>query len=94
MVIENIERHLGLGEPLTEAIVRGASEVAIPTVLATRVDLYRVRSGVHVAGNGALPVLAAVAGCVRVAAGEPGAVVYDGAGVVWVFDARARGGRA
>ena len=35
VVIENIERHLGLGEPLTEAIVRGASEVAIPTVLAT-----------------------------------------------------------
>ncbi len=35
VVIENIERHLGLGEPLTEAIIRGASEVAIPTLLAT-----------------------------------------------------------
>jgi multidrug efflux pump subunit AcrB len=35
VVIENIERHVGLGEPLFEAIVNGASEVAVPTVLAT-----------------------------------------------------------
>jgi multidrug efflux pump subunit AcrB len=35
VVIENIERHVSLGEPLSEAIVSGASEVAIPTVLAT-----------------------------------------------------------
>jgi multidrug efflux pump subunit AcrB len=35
VVIENIERHVGLGEPLTEAITRGASEVAVPTMLAT-----------------------------------------------------------
>ncbi|MGA2861707.1 MAG: efflux RND transporter permease subunit [Steroidobacteraceae bacterium] len=35
VVIENIERHVGLGEPLAEAIVSGASEVAVPTVLAT-----------------------------------------------------------
>src|SRR5580698_4340911 len=35
VVIENIERHLGLGEPLADAIVTGASEVAIPTFLAT-----------------------------------------------------------
>ncbi|MGA3158813.1 MAG: efflux RND transporter permease subunit, partial [Steroidobacteraceae bacterium] len=35
VVIENIERHLGLGEPLTEAIAEGANEVAVPTMLAT-----------------------------------------------------------
>jgi multidrug efflux pump subunit AcrB len=35
VVIENIERHVRLGEPLAEAIVNGASEVAIPTLLAT-----------------------------------------------------------
>jgi multidrug efflux pump subunit AcrB len=35
VVIENIERHLGLHEPLAQAIVNGASEVAIPTFLAT-----------------------------------------------------------
>jgi multidrug efflux pump subunit AcrB len=35
VVIENIERHVSIGEPLAEAIVTGASEVAVPTVLAT-----------------------------------------------------------
>jgi multidrug efflux pump subunit AcrB len=35
VVIENIERHVSLGEPLAEAIINGASEVAVPTVLAT-----------------------------------------------------------
>jgi multidrug efflux pump subunit AcrB len=35
VVIENIERHAGLGGPLAEAIVTGASEVAVPTMLAT-----------------------------------------------------------
>jgi multidrug efflux pump subunit AcrB len=35
VVIENIERHVGLGEPLAEAITVGASEVAVPTFLAT-----------------------------------------------------------
>src|SRR3984957_15300912 len=35
VVIKNIERHVGLGEPLADAIVGGASEVAIPTFLAT-----------------------------------------------------------
>jgi multidrug efflux pump subunit AcrB len=35
VVIENIERHVRLGGALTEAIVAGASEVAVPTVLAT-----------------------------------------------------------
>ncbi len=35
VVIENIERHVGLGEPLEEAILNGTSEVATPTLLAT-----------------------------------------------------------
>ncbi len=35
VVIENIERHLHLGRSLPEAIVHGASEVAVPTTLAT-----------------------------------------------------------
>ncbi len=35
VVIENIERHAGLGEPIEEAILNGTSEVAIPTFLAT-----------------------------------------------------------
>jgi multidrug efflux pump subunit AcrB len=35
VVIENIERHVALREPLHQAIVNGASEVAIPTFLST-----------------------------------------------------------
>ncbi len=35
VVIENIERHVGLDEPLHEAIVNGAAEVGMPTFLAT-----------------------------------------------------------
>jgi multidrug efflux pump subunit AcrB len=35
VVIENIERHVGLGEDVETAILSGTSEVAIPTFLAT-----------------------------------------------------------
>jgi multidrug efflux pump subunit AcrB len=35
VVIENIERHVKLGEELTEAIVTGCGEVGVPTVLST-----------------------------------------------------------
>ena len=35
VVIENIERHVAMREPLHQAIVNGASEVAVPTLLST-----------------------------------------------------------
>jgi multidrug efflux pump subunit AcrB len=35
VVIENIERHVKLGEPLTQAIVTGCGEVGVPTMLST-----------------------------------------------------------
>ncbi len=35
VVIENIERHVGLGEPLEHSILEGAAEVGLPTMLAT-----------------------------------------------------------
>jgi multidrug efflux pump subunit AcrB len=35
VVIENIERHVGLGEEIEHAILTGTSEVAVPTFLAT-----------------------------------------------------------
>jgi multidrug efflux pump subunit AcrB len=35
VVIENIERHVAMNEPLHQSIVTGASEVAIPTFLST-----------------------------------------------------------
>ena len=90
VVIENIERHVGLGEPLVQAIVDGAGEVAVPTFLADLVHLYRVRAGVPAAGHRQVSVFAAVAVGVRIAAREPGAVVHDGAGIVQVPDALPR----
>lgn len=35
VVIENIERHMGLGEPLEHSILEGTAEVGVPTMLAT-----------------------------------------------------------
>jgi multidrug efflux pump subunit AcrB len=35
VVIENIERHVAMNEPLHQSIVTGASEVAVPTFLST-----------------------------------------------------------
>ena len=35
VVIENIERHVGLGEPVEQAIIDGAAEVGVPTFLST-----------------------------------------------------------
>src|SRR5258708_1445833 len=35
VVIENIERHVAMNEPLRQSIVVGASEVAVPTFLST-----------------------------------------------------------
>ena len=35
VVIENIERHVHDGEPLEEAIIQGAGEVGVPTMLST-----------------------------------------------------------
>ena len=35
VVIENIERHVAMSEPVHQAIVSGASEVAVPTFLST-----------------------------------------------------------
>jgi multidrug efflux pump subunit AcrB len=35
VVVENVERHVGLGEPLETAIANGAGEVGLPTSLAT-----------------------------------------------------------
>ncbi len=35
VVIENVERHLSLGEPLEDAIVQGTQEVGFPTMVST-----------------------------------------------------------
>ena len=79
VVIENIERHLRLDSALETAIVNGAGEVGVPDLAVDAVHLHRVRAGVPAAGHGQVPLLAAVAVGVRVAAGEPGAVIHAGA---------------
>src|SRR6185503_10019183 len=45
VVIENIERHVGLDKPLYRAIVDGAGEVGLPTFLATLTTGNRNPSG-------------------------------------------------
>ena len=76
VVIENIERHVGLREPLVAAIINGAGEVGIPTVLADAVHLYRLCPGLPAAGNGEVSVLAAVALGMHFPDCQPVAVVH------------------
>ena len=35
VTIENIERHMGLGEKLEDAILKGAGEIALPALVST-----------------------------------------------------------
>ena len=89
VVIENIERHVGLGEPLAEAIVGRRERGRSSDLPGDAVHLYRFRAGVPAARHRKVPVFAAVAVGVRIAARQPGAVVHDGAGPVHVPDALA-----
>ena len=86
VVIENIERHVGLGEPLEEAILNGAGEVGVPTVPGDLVDLHRVRAGVSADGHGQISVLAAFAVGHHFAGREPGALVHARAAAVQIPD--------
>ncbi len=88
VVIENIERHVAMNEPLRQSIVVGASEVAVPDISVDVLHLHRVRAHIPAAGHGEISVLAAVALGHGSAARQPGAVVHDGAGAVQIPDAR------
>ena len=86
VVIENIERHVGLGAPLERAIVRAQEK------WAHRRSLQRCASAssscrYSCSGNGQVPLLAPVGVGDRVAAGEPGALLHAGARAVQVPDA-------
>ncbi len=93
VVIENIERHVGLGQPLETAIIGGAGEVGTPTFLVDAVHLHGVRAGVPASGHGQVPVLAPVGVGDRLAPGESRALLHAGAGAVPVPHARGRGPR-
>ena len=74
-------------EPLHQAIVAGASEVAVPTFLSTLCICIVFVPVFLLAGHGEIPVLSAVAVRHRLAAREPRALLHHGAGAVQPFDA-------
>ena len=86
VVIENIERHVGLGEPLEQAILDGTSEVAVPTFLATLSISVVFVPVFLLTGHREIPVLAAFDVGDHFARGEPGAFVYARSASVQVPD--------
>ena len=87
VVIENIERHVGLDKPLYRAIVDGAGEVGLPTFLSHALDQCRIFSGLPADRHRQVPVLAAVALRHHLALRQPGTLVHPGAGAVQVSHA-------
>ncbi len=82
VVIENIERHVHDGEPLTHAIVVGAGEVATPTVLST-ICICIVFVPVFLLQGTAKYLFSPLSLVgLRVAGRQPRAVVHAGAGAV------------
>ena len=79
VVIENIERHVAMREPLHQSIVIGASEVAVPTFLST-LCICIVFVPVFLL-EGTAKYLFSPLSLVRHrrAAGEPRAVIHHGA---------------
>ena len=57
--IENTHRNLAMRKPLIHAVLDGASQIAVPTFVATIVDLHRVRSRLPADRNGAISLRAA-----------------------------------
>ena len=82
VVIENIERHVAMNEPLHQAIVDGRGRGGGAHVPVDVVHLHRLRAGIPAAGHRKISLLAAVALGHRRAAREPGALLHDGAGAV------------
>ena len=68
--IENMDRYLEQGLPLTEAVVRGNAEVLIPTTLSTLAICIVFSSDLLAEPRGAVPVLAVGRSGGAVAAGE------------------------
>ncbi len=84
VVIENIERHVGLDKPLYRAIVDGAGEVGSPDISGHAVDQCRVFPGLPADRHRQVSVLSAVALGHHLALRQLGALVHPGAGAVQV----------
>ena len=86
VVIENIERHVGMGEGLEPAIIDGAGEIRVPTLLSTLsicivfVPVFLLQGTANISSRRCRCRCA-------LAAGQPGALVHAGAGDVQVPDA-------
>ena len=57
--IENTHRNIAMRKPLVRAVLDGASQIAVPTFVATLSHLHRLRAGVAADRNGAVSVYAA-----------------------------------
>ncbi len=86
--IENIERNLHMGKELKQAILDGAQQIAVPALVSTLCNLYRVRADVLPDRRGAVSVCATGgSGGVR-DAGVVSAFANAGADAGHVSDAR------
>ena len=56
--IENTHRNIAMRKPLVTAVLDGASQIAVPTFVATLVHLHRLRPGIAADRNRALSVYA------------------------------------
>ena len=82
VVIENIERHVHEGEPLTEAIIARRRRSRRSDGALDAVHLHRLRAGVPAARHGKISVLSAIPVGLRFADREPRALLHLGAGPV------------
>ena len=57
--IENTHRNIAMRKPLVRAVLDGASQIAVPTFVATLSHLHRLRAGAAADRNGAISVYAA-----------------------------------
>ena len=77
--IENTHRNIAMRKPLVTAVLDGASQIAVPTFVATSGHLHRVRPGAAADRNGAVSVYAAGDGGGLRHAGVVSAVAHAGA---------------
>ena len=92
VVIENIERHVRLGEALRRRSSTARAKSRVPTSLSTLCICIVFVPGVPAAGHGEISVFAVVALGLHFAARQPGAVVHAGAGAVLFPHALVGGG--
>ena len=87
VVIENIERHVGMREPLQPGHRHRGERSGHPDISVDTLHMHRFRAGVPVGGYGQVLVLSLVTVRHRLAARESRALIHHGAGSVQLPDA-------